>query len=213
MHLEPAYILGTKRFDEERRQVPGKDKVHKELSHFCTLLRQSNSEALEVLFADAKRFLTMTPQMEMLRAFAMKFVDSTALFKCLRGYMQGERKLANGERKGQIGGKRYATLQKVGYSPKNAAQFLRLANVGIHFFNESRYIVDCADFGMNFHGMLLDIKMHPENTSKEYINQLFDDAEISLVEAYENRKHTYHFDEDLMNEILLEIYLPVLNKQ
>lgn len=213
-HLDPKYIIGTKRFDEERRQPKDTDEdvVVKELSHYCNLLSKSNTEALDLLFCDVSEFSEITPEFHLLRENRLKFVDSVRLFNCLRGYMQGERRLMNGERKGQIGGKRYAKLQEVGYSPKNAVQLLRLARVGIDFFNHNQYRVDTRLFGMDFYDHLRAIKTKPELFTSERVNAEVDYLEQSLVESFENRKITYVFDEDALNEVLMEIYMPILKK-
>lgn len=116
VHLDPMYILGTRRFDEKRRQPKDTDEdvVLKELSHYCSLLSKSNTEALELLFCDESEFLEIADEFKFIRDHRFYFIDSKHLFNCLRGYMKGERRLMNGERKGQIGGKRYSKLQEVG---------------------------------------------------------------------------------------------------
>ena len=126
MHTDPAYVLGTRRFDEERKQNDTQDKVLKELSHFCSLLRKSNSEAMEVMFCNESEFSLLTPEFKEFRKLASDVVDSKNLFNCLRGYMQGEKRLANGLRKGKLGGNGFAKLQEVGFSPKNFTQLFRL---------------------------------------------------------------------------------------
>jgi hypothetical protein len=213
VHLEPKYILGTKRFDEERRQPKdtNEDIVVKELSHYCSLLSKSNTEALDLLFCDETEFNEISPEFSLLRENRLKFVDSKMFFRCLRGYMQGERRLMNGERKGQIGGKRYAKLQQVGYSPKNAVQLLRLAKVGIDFFKYDKYFVNTKYFGYDFHSTLMGIKTEPNRFSKEHVNGMVDVFEKKLVTAFENRKINYTFDEEALNDVLMKIYLPILN--
>lgn len=215
MHLDPMYILGTKRFDEERRQPKDTDEdvVLKELSHYCSLLSKSNTEALELLFCDEHEFLEITTEFKLLRENRFYFIDSKHLFNCLRGYMMGERRLMNGERKGQIGGKRYAKLQEVGYSPKNAVQLLRLAHVGINFFSSTgKFIVNVDDFPNNLGALLMLIKTQPERYTKEQINKMVDEAETQLVNAFESRFVNHVFDEKVLNDILFEIYFPILKK-
>ena len=214
VHLDPKFIIGTKRFDEERRQPTDTDEdvVIKELSHYCSLLAKSNTEALDLLFCSHSHFTVLTDNFRLLRENRLSFVDSVKLFGCLRGYMKGERRLVNGERKGQIGGKRYAKLQEVGYSPKNAVQLLRLAEVGRMFFSNDQYFVDTRHFGVNFHSILMDIKTTPERYTRDQINEVVDIAEQALVDAFENREINYVFDEDKLNEVLMKIYMPILNK-
>jgi predicted nucleotidyltransferase len=215
MHLDPKFIVGTKRFDEERRQPKDTDEdvVLKELSHYCSLLAKSNSEALELLFCNESEFTFLSNEFRLFRENARFFIDSEKLFRCLRGYMKGERRLMNGERKGQIGGKRYAKLQEVGYSPKNAVQLIRLANVGIHFFRMGEFIVDTRQFPDDLHESLFEVKTKPENFSKDEINRIVDVFEAELVTSFETRRVDFIFDEDKLNDLLLEIYLPILNKK
>lgn len=214
VHLDPMYILGTKRFDEERRQPKDTDEdvVLKELSHYCSLLSKSNTEALELLFCDEHEFLEISPEFKLLRENRFYFIDSKHLFNCLRGYMMGERRLMNGERKGQIGGKRYAKLQEVGYSPKNAVQLLRLAHVGINFFSRGKFIVDVNEFPGSLGLDLLEIKVYPERFTREQINKMVDDVEILLVSSFENRVVNHVFDEKVLNDVLFDIYFPILKK-
>lgn len=216
IHLDPKFIVGTKRFDEERRQPKNSDEdvVLKELSHYCNLLSKSNTEALELLFCSECEFEEFSEEFELLRNHRDCFIDDTKLFCCLRGYMQGERRLMNGERKGKIGGKRYTKLQEVGYSPKNAVQLIRLANVGINFFRNRNFIVDTRQFPDNLHDLLMDIKVHPEKYSKEEVNNIVDKCEKNLVESFESRQKSTHanFDEITLNKVLVSIYTPILVK-
>ena len=209
-HTDPAYILGTRRFDETRRQNLDEDTVVKELSHYCNLLSKSNTEALELLFCNISEFTEITPEFRLLRDYRFKFIDSKKLFGCLRGYMQGERRLMNGAKPGEIGGKRYKKLQEVGYSPKNAVQLMRLANVGRHFFETGEFVVNTEEFGIGIHSLLLEIKTEPERFSKSMINEFVDRYETALVEEFESRRESFAFDEDTLNEVLMAIYMPIL---
>lgn len=207
VNTDPAYILGTRRFDEARKQnhVLKEDVVYKEVSHFIRLLNQANTEALEILFADDAAFTTLAYEMDLIRTNAAFLVDSERLFNCLRGYMAGEYRLAIGERKGQIGGKRYAKLQEVGFSPKNFTQLFRLSHVGKVFFTENRFPVNVKDEPC--FEELMAIKTTPEKFTKEQLTAKFQEEEKMLVEAYENRKVTRNFDEEIANKLLLDIYM------
>lgn len=219
MHTDTDFILGTKRFDEERKQTDDEDKVMKELSHYLTLVKKSNTEAMDVLFCDESAFLTFSPEVKLLRDNAKHLIDSLHLFNCLRGYMKGELRLACGERKGKIGGKRYAKLQEVGFSPKNVVQLMRLSQVGCTFFESDMYVVDtrmfdCKDMPTksfdSFHEFLYEIKTNPTQFTLDDVKSFASFYEKKIVDSYENRKITYHFDERLANEILLKLYFPVL---
>ena len=206
VNTEAKYILGLDRFEESRNQVAKeqRDIVYKEVSHFMRLLRQANTEALETLFANESAFSLLTEEMITIRRRANSFVDSERLFSCLKGYMQSEFKLALGERKGQIGGKRYAQLQVHGYSPKNVVQLLRLSYVGKKFFQEDVFVVNMK--GEPIYEKLMQIKTQPETFSLEKVKEVYAQAEIDLKEAFETRKFTCVFDEELANQTLLDIY-------
>jgi predicted nucleotidyltransferase len=210
MHLDPKFILGTKRFDEERKQNDEEDKVLKELSHFCSLIARSNTEAMDALFAKDLDMKFISEEFALIRKHRFQLVDSERVFNTLRGYMKGERRLMNGERPGKIGGKRYEMFKKYGYVPKNTVQLLRLAQVGITFFTEGKYVVDTREFKNDFHSTLFEIKTDPGCYSGEGVNKMVDHFEKALVQAYESRTQTFKYDEELMNKILYKIYMKVL---
>lgn len=212
MHTDSAYILGTKRFDEERKQDESTDKVYKELSHYCSLLRKSNSEAMELLFCNDEALLTTSPEFELLRKNRSSFVDSKNLFSCLRGYMKGELNLAMGNRKGKLGGKRADAVTEYGFSPKNFVQLFRLAMVGRLFFEADTYYVDTAEMPGNTHLFLMSVKTEPELYTKTELEKMAASYEEKLVYAFENRAKDYRFDEDKLNELLLQLYYPVLTQ-
>lgn len=219
MNTDAAYILGTRRFEEERKQTTEQDKVLKELSHFASLLRKSNTEAMEVMFCDETVFTVLTPEFKSLRTLAYDVVDSKSLFNCLRGYMQGELRLATGERTGRLGGKRFAKVQDLGFSPKNFVQLFRLSRVGVEFFTSGKFVVDTHDFTNqvdgyeSFRDFLMSVKTTPENHTKEELVARAKDAESDLVYAFENRQKNFVFNEDKLNRKLLELYFPVLQQQ
>lgn len=220
MHTDPAYILGTKRFDEERTQNDETDRVLKELQHFSSLVRRSNSEAMEVLFCNESAFETLTDDFKRFRDRSMQFVDSKGLFNCLRGYMKGELRLACGERKGKIGGKRYEKLQEVGFSPKNATQLFRLAQVGITFFSNSKYVVDTREFECElptdsfdtFHEFLMAVKTQPKQFTVDDVKKFAGWYEKQLENSFETRNTNYTFNEKKFNDFLLETYFPVVQQ-
>lgn len=77
------------------------------------------------------------------------------MFRCLLGYMQGERRLANGERTGQLGSKRKAHLDKYGFSPKNFTQLFRLASCGKALFEKGYFPVNMKQYDTNVHTFLM----------------------------------------------------------
>lgn len=210
MHTDPAFILGTKRFDEVRRQNDEEDCLIKELNHYATLLKKSNIEALELLFADQNLFLELTDEFKFLRYERYYFVDSVKLFKCLTGYMFREKSLTLGERTGRLGAKRHEHVKQYGFSPKNVVQLIRLANVGIEFYNEGIFITDCSKFRKEQYELLLSIKNTPEKFTRDEIIDLIESVSADLNKAYSLTDTHFEFDEDKINNALLEIYLPYL---
>lgn len=210
VNTDPAFILGTRRFDEARKQNSAikEDVVYKEVSHVIRLLHQANTEALEMLFADRDAFTLLRADFAAVREKHEHLVDSERLFNCLRGYMAGEYRLAIGERKGQIGGKRYAKLQEVGFSPKNFTQLFRLAYVGRTFFTQNRFPVNVKNEPI--WAELMAIKTKPEGFTKDFLTAMYHEAEKSLVYAYENRVVDRKFNEEVANKLLLNLYLPFL---
>jgi hypothetical protein len=213
VNTDSAFILGTRRFDEARKQnhTIKEDVVYKEVSHVLRLLHQANSEALEMLFAPQESFTFLHKDFQTIRDNHESLVDSKKLFNCLRGYMQGEYRLAIGERKGQIGGKRYAKLQEVGFSPKNFTQLFRLAYCGIMFFKSDRFPVNLKKEAI--YDELMAIKTTPEKYSKEQLTEAYLEAEKDLVDAFENRVRDRQFDEEVANKLLLTLYFPHLRNQ
>jgi hypothetical protein len=122
--------------------------------------------------------------------------------------MQGEWRLAIGERKGVIGSKRYEQVHKYGFSPKNMTNLFRLAYTGATFFRTERYPVEMKGEPV-FH-FLMEMKTEPQNFSLETLKTKYERAEKLLIESYEKRPKTFYFQEDIANELLLEIYLPIL---
>jgi len=214
MNTDPAYILGTKRFDEERRINETEDVVYKELSHFLRLLKQANTEAIEILFLPLNSFLEFSPIIGELIANRHKLIDPTRLFACLCGYMHGERKLALGERRGKMGGKRWAAVQKYGFSPKNFVQLIRLAHAGTHFFGvEGFFPVELSEH-QGLRDTLLDIKTRPEEWRKSDLIHFADTWEKDMKQAFDAKKSpiSYVFDEEYVNDFLRRIYLPYLTR-
>lgn len=208
MNVEHSYILGLNRFDELRRQNPAtqEDVVLKELNHFIMLLQRGNSEAIEILFADDNQFVFLSPVFRALREHAANLIDSKKYFKCICGYMMGELRLANGERKGKIGGKRWEDVQKYGYSPKNYVQLIRLAWMAANFFETSKVQVNVKKYNPKLHEMLMAIKTTPENFIKEDLNLLVEAWDKRLKKAFDGRDLTFSFKEKVANEFLLKAY-------
>lgn len=211
VNTEPSKILGLERMDHLQKQET-EDVLYYEVRKFFELLRNGNTGALEILFTENVPLET-TEVFDEVRNNKIKFVDTDKMFKCLLGYMQGERRLANGERTGVLGGKRKAQLEKFGFSPKNFTQLFRLAYCGMTLFGEGYFPVNIKTDNTEVWNLLMSVKTHPENHTKDQLNTLANLYEESLKEAYDERKFSYTFDYDLANEMLRKIYLPYLIKE
>jgi hypothetical protein len=138
-------------------------------------------------------------------------LDSEIIYACLRGYMQGELRLALGERTGKLGGKRFEQLQRYGYSPKNICQLFRLGWVGRCFFKEGVFPVHIATYDSGLANLLLSIKTEPEKFKIEDLKAQALENERLLEEAYNARKVTYTFDLGYANQICIDTYTKILN--
>ena len=207
INTEPSKILGLERMDHVQKQETD-DVVYYELRKFFELLRNGNTGALEILFSED--FLETSDVFEEIRANKFKFVDTDKMFRCLLGYMQGERRLANGERTGVLGSKRKAHVDKYGFSPKNFTQLFRLANCGMALFEKGYFPVNMKKYDENVHAFLMRVKTKPESYSKEQLNNAADHYEAQLKLMYDNRKFKYEFDSKYANDLLRRAYLPYL---
>ncbi len=209
INTDPAEILGLSRFEVVQKQEE-EDIVQFEVRKFFELLKKGNTGALEILFTPREKFIDLAPEFEHVLANRLKFVSTERMFSCLRGYMQGERKLANGERTGKLGGKRKEMIDRYGFSPKNWVQLFRLAHCGITLFQEGHFPVNVMEHNPDLGAQLLDIKVNPSAYNKDQLNSDYEKAEAALVEAYETRKYEFVFDEDRANDSLRRLYLPYL---
>lgn len=210
-NTETSKILGLDRFDCKIKQDDEEDSLYFEIRHFLNLLRKTNTQVLEILFAPQDKFLALDGQFKELAIDNRnKFVDTKRFFRSISGYMHGERRLVNGERKGQIGKKRYELVKKYGYSPKNLANYIRLGLVAQFFFETGVYIVDCSQFKQ--YDLLKKIRESPESFSIDEAITLMDDCEECAKNTYNNRNvnNDLEFNEKYANKVLLEIYRPFL---
>lgn len=206
--------LGKNEFIDHRDGTT--DKFGYELRNFLASLRTTNSQAMELLFAPEDMFLTIHPVFKEVRKNRYRLVDPYKFYKSLKGYIQAERKLANGERTGKLGGKRKEALDKYGFSPKNFVQLLRLSETGCAFYGYEQFFVNMRDYSKDFADQLIDIKTHPENYKKEELNKLSLEAEVRLEKAYvfwEGRpNHAFHYDETVANQLIFDAYFPMLSR-
>lgn len=204
LNTDPAEVLGLSRRDVLKRE--SEDTLFIEFRHFLGHLRRTNTSAIELLFAEG--FDSMTDEFRVVRENRLSLIDSEMLFSSLMGYIHSERRLANGERTGELGGKRKAQLEEYGFSPKNFSHLLRLAYCGAHFFRTSFYPVSLVE--AEFREFLFSVKAEPWRHSRDGLNLLSDDAIDKLRHAYEVRERSFKFDLGLANQLCLDFYLPFL---
>lgn len=210
MHTDPSFIVGLNRFEHQENIAGGADEKFKELRHFLCLLRKANSEAIECLFITPKSVIEFSPEMELIWKNRAKLLDSEQLFKCLKGYMQGELKLANGERTGKLGSKRKTQIDKYKFSPKNFTQYFRLAWAGGIFFDKGYFPVNVFEEDAAFGNKLMQIKTKPETVTVEELNLAAKEAERVLEEKFKNRKTNFSFCQKTANELCLRLYYPTI---
>lgn len=204
LNTEPSEILGLSRRDVVKES--DSDSLFLEFRHYLGHLRRTNISSIELLFAEG--FELITEEFEELRTNRFSLIDSEKLFSSLLGYIKNERRLANGERTGDLGSKRKVQLDKYGFSPKNFSHLLRLANCGERFFRESAYPV-CLR-GQAFRDIVFSVKAEPEKHTKEELNLISDEAVDRLKNAYETRTDNFKFDVELANSLCLRFYKPFL---
>lgn len=204
LNTDPAEIVGLSRRDVIKKE--SEDTLFLEFRHYLGHLRKSNTSSIELLFAEG--FEVLTDEFKAVREHRLNLIDSDNLFYSLMGYIHNEFRLANGERTGQLGGRRKAHVDEYGFSPKNFSHLLRLAYCGEHFFRESFYPVNLR--GLPCRDLVFSVKTEPWEYTKENLNLIATKAVDRMKEAYESKKDRLEFDLGLANRLCLEFYLPFL---
>lgn len=200
----PVYVFGLR---EPKTYVSTSDEIDSasyELRHFMRLMAKTNTQCAEMMFASDEAFLYCGEIFKEMRANAEKLFDSDRLFASLKGYLHNERRLALGERKGRLGGKRKAALDEFGFSHKNVVQFIRLCEVGKGLFENGVYQVSFKEH--KSYSLLMEIKTNPGSFKLEQLISLLDQAENSLFKSFENKKVKFEFDYKLAGDILKRAY-------
>lgn len=187
------------------------DKLYYELRKFVNLLRKGNTGALEILFGNNH---TIDPSFKKYFIDERKrFLDSERLYKCLRGYAQGEYRLAIGERTGVIGHKRHEQLKKYGFSPKNFTQLFRLLHVGAVFFDTGEFVVNCKEgFIPEVYDHLMSVKSEPWKYTKNGLTDIYRAYELQLDLAYGRRSKVFSFDETYAMDAQVTMYMEMIDE-
>ena len=209
MNLDPLYVYGFKRLDNEVKQTAEEDVVMHELTEFLRLAAKSNTQTLECLFAPLDAFNTLDPEFKQwVLDERFRFLHTDQLYKSLRGYLQNEMRLALGERTGELGSKRKNALELHGFSPKNFTHLLRLAECGTQFFKNGVYPVRLIDFNPAMHELCMRIKTTPEQFTAEELKVKALAAEELMVACYQNLRdrNKYVPDFDYIASVLQHFY-------
>lgn len=208
LNTEPNSILGLNK--DEIIKKESIDSLHFELRHFLKGLKKTNTQMMELLFADETDFLLLEPQFLKIQKNKFKLIDSGTFFKSLLGYILNEKRLANGERVGQLGGKRKNNLEKYGFSPKNFSHLFRLAHCGSLFFETGLYPVNLKKHDPEFRDFVFEVKTKPEKFNRNELNLFAEEYEKRLKVAFDNKKENFTFDYELANELCYDFYMPFL---
>lgn len=181
------------------------DATYYEIVHFFSLLRKSNTQVLEILFAPDKAFTCLPRDFKLIRGYGSQLFCSETLKKSLQGYYHSEMRLATGERTGKSRSKRKAHIETYGFSYKNFTQMIRICLLGINLFKYDEVIVDSRLYGPEQYDLLMEIKTQPQNFTKD---QLVDIANMyfkQLLGAMDSSNIIHTFNKDLAADLILQI--------
>lgn len=179
------------------------DSAYYELTHYLKLLRKSNTQVLEILFAPETAFTRRRLLFDRIRENRYSLIDSHVLKGSLKGYVFSEMRLATGERSGRLGGKRKEAVTKFGFSPKNFVQIMRLCRGGQRFFTDGHYMVNVQLSDPEFHAELMDIKTQPQKYTVEQLKARVDHEYALLVEKMDNSDVNYKFNSELAADLIM----------
>lgn len=208
INTEPEKILGLERFEVLKKET--EDTLYFELCHYLKGLKKTNTQMIELLFAQESSFTVLLDEFVYLRKNKYKLIDSKLFFKSICGYIENEKRLATGERTGSLGSKRKKAVETYGFSPKNFCHLFRLTYCGKTFFETDHYPTNIFLEDPNFGKFLLDVKINPDNYSKDQLTELTGLYYGQFVQAFNNRKNNHQFDLSFANEVCKKFYIPFL---
>jgi len=208
VNTDAAHLVGLKRDEILVEQNEQHDTVMTEFRHALRMLRGANTQMVELLYTDT--FESVDPMWRYVQTFRQRLLDSAKLFSTLCGYMQGELRLANGERTGKLGGKRKEAIDKYGFSPKNFVQYFRLSWAGIVYFRKGYFPVNVQKENPEYAATLLEIKTQPQKYTRDGLNEMAANADANIKFAYDHRNHTTLFDEELVDNLCVQMYAPLI---
>lgn len=144
----PDYYLGLKSyFSRGTREIKRNewDIVIYEAKKYIRLLAKGNPNVLALLWLQENNYLKITEAGNLLLENRNLFVGRH-VYHSFVGYATGQlHRMTRGSKKGYMGAKRKALVDKFGYDPKNAAHLVRLLNMGIEFLKDGVMYVHRKD--------------------------------------------------------------------
>lgn len=180
------------------------DFAYYSLSRFFDLLRKTNTNTIEILFAP--EYLLVTEDFKRIKEKRNEFIDSSRLVSSVKGYMFSEIRLALGERTGRLGGKRKTALEKYKFSPKNISSLLRIRHCLKEFLKNGEW--PCVITGP-LKDLSMRLKLHPEEFSLDEIKDLTEAARIEVESMTDTL--SMKFNSELAAEIMWDIYKKKFN--
>lgn len=210
-NTEISKIIGLDRHEHQENKV--EDIFGFELRFFFGLLKRGNTQAIEALFLDESEFNLITDEFKKIREHRYELISSEKLFNCLMGYTLSEKRKILGQISGQLGNKRKLDIEKYGYSYKNCTHALRLLRAGIIFFDGAPYPVNIVKYDKAYGPLILDIKQHPEKYRPDELIREIESLEEMLKRVFDLRKKNFVFNDNLVNELIYNSYMPILNEK
>lgn len=212
LNEELRHVIGMDRHDHVDKRNKDEDSFGMELRGFLALLRKTNTQVLELLYADEDAFSILDPEFKRLVLMQRhRFIDSDRFYKSLKGYIYTEGRLARGERKGKIGGKRCEALLEHGYSPKNFTQLFRLCFAGTEFYRTGVFPTNIRKYDENVWNFLMEVKTQPGLHSVEELQDKVNEWEKVLDDVYERSTVKFKFDDQYAHELCYCFYKPILD--
>lgn len=207
-------IIGITKCEHYVHQDIEKDEdyAYYELRYFFRLLQKTNTQLIELLYLPEDKFIELNPLFkELVLKNRQKFIDTKSLYKSLKGYIQGERRRANGLLTGKLGAKRQRAVEQFSYSPKNMIHLIRLATTGYVFFTNGVFPSDFMDHELvpkEPKDKIFNILDNPSRYSVDYLNGYTQELETVLDMAYDaNQIGDFKFDVDYVAKVCYSLYM------
>jgi predicted nucleotidyltransferase len=156
------------------------DCVYYELSHFVNLLLKNNPNVLSMLWLRSEHYITMSEGFSLIIDYKDIFSSKVA-YHSFTSYAHSQlTRMESYNKKGYMGEKRKALVEKYGYDVKNAAHLIRLLRMGIEFLETGKMEVFRSDAEE-----LLEIKTGkwPMEKVKSHAERLFERAKVARDES------------------------------